>query len=1119
MKKRISVIFVVLAFACGGLLAQNISSSIVGNVTDQQGAVVPDAQVIVKNTETGITVQAKTDNAGTYSVPGILAGAYTVTVKKNGFEISRTDGVRVFSAQNKRVDVKLSVGGMQQTVTVTDHAPLITTDSMTIGDSVTASQLANLPTSQQTVDAFVALAPGVQVKPGGDATNPIIGGGSHWGGVNYTLNGVELNDPGNGGGVTVQGVGLLVMPPPSSIQELNVQSGNMSAKYTGHASVTLVTKGGTNAFHGLVYEYLQNTALNANSFVLNANGDPRPPTHLNQFGGNIGGPIWRDKAFFFFDYNGFRNQDSVPVQLTFPSMKMRSGDFSDLGVQLYDPQTGKAFAGNVIPDNMIASQAKQLLKYLPAPTDATSIGKPSGGINYVAAVPRTQTVDAYDARIEYNISSSDRIFGVFARRVADPWNAHTNYPANYGQGRYGYKDVTISGTETHTFNQTTLNELRVAWGDYGTKFSGQNLDVNPQDLFPQMPATMFHGLPTMTMTGYTGMFHDYGTGLYTPRWNVEITDNFTHIQGRHTLEAGIDETGYKIDTRVPAAGVATGSFAFNGKWTGNKGWPGQPQSAGNTFADFLLGDASADSTAPTGAYAKDIYSRDWGAYVQDTWQATPKMTLIFGLRYEYQSPWLYKNQEVTTFDMANDKLVIPQNSDTPTLPANASADLFNAYPIETTHSIGLPLHYIQPDRNNFAPRVGFAYRPFADGRTVIRGGFGIYYNFQPGNVGSRADAFNPPWTFSISQDFSSLLPGKPKTPYLPDLTFTNPFPSTNTQSVVTPNPTINMLQWDFQNASTQEWSLTVEHEFGQDWSAKATYMGHVGHNLPYNFGPINVPDVQIPNMPIQKQRPFQPFGAINATRSVGTENFNQMQLGLKRRFSSGLSFQAEYQFSKGLDDVPTSGGPQRWQHPELDYGNSVGLARHWLTFNYVYELPFGKGRQFLHGMNGVEDAVIGGWKIAGISTYYSGTPFSVNFSTAGTGITGWWGGRADQVPGVSLTQGRSHSHDILSGVPWFNTDAFVAPQPWQWGTSARDLMFGPGGWNWDMSGSKNFHMWERLNMNFRADFFDAFNHFNLGNPSTTVPDLRDGGTPIKDAGMITSGDGQRSIQLSLSAKF
>lgn len=1107
---------VLLVFACGVAHGQNITSSIVGNVTDASGSAVQGALITARNSETGAVSRATTGSTGSYSLPGLLAGLYDVTVKKSGFEIFQAQGVRIFSSQTKRVDAKLAVGAVQQTVTVVDQQPTITTDSMTIGQSVTSTQLASLPTTNQTVDAFVSLAPGVQSS--GDATNPEIGGGSHWGSVNYTLNGVEVNDPGNSGAVTVQGAGLLVLPPPSSIQELDVQSGAMNAKYTGHSSVTLVTKGGTNRFHGLAYEYLQNTILNANTFLLNSQGSPRTPTHLNQFGGNVGGPIWRNKAFFFFDYSGYRNEASDDVQFTFPSMAMRSGDFSALtGTQLYNPYTGDAFPNNQIPQSMITSQATTLLKYLPAPTTQTA-GLPSGPINYVASVPVTQNVDAEDVRLDYNISSSDRVFGVYARRIADPWNSFNDYPADYGQGLYGYKDTTLSGTETHIFNQSTINELRVAWGDYATKFSGQNQNINPQTLFPQMPTTLYRGLPTMTMSGYTGMFHDYGTGFYTPRWNVEFYDNFTHTHGRHMIEAGLDETGYKINSRVPSTGSATGSFSFSGKWTGNLGWPGHPQSGGNSFADFLLGVANGSTTAPVGIFAQNIYSRDWGAYVQDTWQATPRLTLIYGLRYEYQSPWLYQTQTVTTFDMTNDKLVLPENSATPTLPSGASQALFNAYPFETTQSIGLPLHYIQPDRNNFAPRVGFAFRPFE--LTVVRGGFGVYYNFQPGFVGSRVDAYNPPWQFSISQSFTSKLPGKPTTPYLPDITFANPFPGSNGSTVVTPNPTITYLQHDFKNGSMREWTLTLEQGFKRDWSVRATYLGHVGENLPYNGGPINVPDVQIPNEPLQTQRPFQPFGAISETRSIGTENFNQAQVGVNKRFSDGFTFEGQYQYSKGLDDVPESGGPQQWEHPELDYGNTEGLARQWLIFNYVYDLPFGYHQRFLGNPGRIGNALVGGWKLSGITTYGGGTPFSVAYSQTGTKFTGWWPGRAERVPGVPVYAGQSKSHNILQGVPWFNTAAFAPPQPWAWGNSARDLLFGPGFVNWDMSGTKNFDtLWESLHIQFRADFFDAFNHFNLGAPVETISDTRDGGTPVANAGDIITGSGRRSIQLSLSAAF
>jgi hypothetical protein len=470
--------------------------------------------------------------------------------------------------------------------------------------------------------------------------------------------------------------------------------------------------------------------------------------------------------------------------------------------------------------------------------------------------------------------------------------------------------------------------------------------------------------------------------------------------------------------------------------------------------------------------------------------------------------------------MKNDKLVLPENSATPTLPEGASPALFAAYPFETTQSIGLPLHYIQADRDNFAPRFGFAYRPFADGHTVLRGGYGIYYNFQPGFVGSRSDAYNPPWQLSLSQSYVSLLPGKPKSTYMPDITFANPYPNPNGANGVSPNPTINMLQWDFKNAATQEWNLTLEHEFRTNWSARASYIGNVARHLPYNSGPINVPDVQTPNVPLQQQRPFQPFGAINATRSIGTANFNQLQLGIKKRLDNGFSFQAQYQYSRGLDNVPTSGGPQQWQHPELDYGNTVGLSRHWLVFNYIYELPFGKGQRWLNGSSAVNDAFFGGWQLSGISTYGSGDPFSVSYSQTGTKFVGWWPGRADRVPDVSLYKGRhSGSHDILNGVQWYNPDAFAAPQPWAWGNSARDMLFGPGFWNWDMSAMKSFALPERVHIQFRADFLNAFNHFNLGQPVATIADTRDGGTPVAHSGQITTGSDQRAIQLGLSLKF
>lgn len=1137
MRKNVNRFVIAGLLACGFVFGQVIVSSVVGRVSDSSGAAVPGAQITVTNTQTGISVHTVTSAEGTYSVPGLLAGTYAVKVEKPGFQAYTATAITLLSSETVRVDVPLTLSNVQQSVSVEARAPIIQTDSTKIGTSVTDQQLSELPTQLQTVDAFIALAPGVQSYQ--NSTNPPIGGGTHWGSVNFTLNGAEINDPGNSGGVTIQGTGggLLVLPPPSALQELSVQSTGMTAQYRGKSTVTLVTKGGTNRYHGELYEYFQNTDLDANTFTLNAAGKPRGIDHLNQFGGNIGGPIKRDKAFFFFDYGGYRHAFSQPVQLRLPSAAMRTGDFSALctaqggtfaagGVcsnpnnQLYDPFTGNPFPNNQIPNSMIASQSKALLSYLPLPTVANSPGLPNGPFNYVSTASNSSTINAEDVRIDYNLSNRDRLFGVYAQRIADPWGVTAAYPQNYGQRYNQYREHNVTISETHTFGPTTMNELRAAWGEYGTNFNGENANFDTTSLFPQNPEVFYRGLPTITASGYTGLWYDYGTGQTTPRRDLEFADDFTHVKGRHTIQAGIDETGYKMWNRVPSDANTnlTGAFGFNGEWTGNRGWPGQPHSNGNAFADFLLGTSQTSATSALGSYAEWLYTRYWGSYVQDTWQASSRLTLIFGLRYEYQIPWHYRTPQISTFDFNTSKLVLPENSPTPTLPPGAVAAQFAAYPFETTQSIGLPLNFDQGDKNNFAPRFGFAFRPFNDQRSVIRGGYGLYYNFQPGLIGSGREAFNAPWPLAHSANYTSLLPGNPKTPFLPDLTFGDPFPGVGS-STVTPNPTVNYFQRDFQNAMAEEWTLTLERQVGQTWALRASYIGNKTDHIPYNSVSLNRPKVQIPNVPAQQQSPYQPWGTIGGYLSTGYQNFNQMQLGLEKRYSNGLSFQAQYQFTRSLDDVPTSGGLINPNSFDLDYGNSTGIARHWFVFNYIYELPIGRGRAFLGNAGRIVNALAGGWQVSGISTYGTGNPIQVTVSQTGTGIVGWLNVRPDVVANAPLYGGQQSGHDITSGVQWFNPAAFAPPAKWAWGNSARDMIFGPGMWNWDISGQKSFAVSDRFRLKFRADFLDAFNHMNLGDPNLSIADTRDNGTPNPTAGMITSGTGNRVVQLSLKLAF
>ncbi len=1125
---------VVLMFVLASLVfGQIITSSIVGQITDATGSVVPDAEIVATNTGTGIAVKVTADSSGAYSATNLQPGTYDVTASKAGFQTVRTTGVQVLASQSVRVDMKIQVGQVQQTVDVSAQTTLVQTESPTIGGTLGRQQIAELPFAQQSIDRLMALVPGAQTS----GSSPQTGGGTHWGSFNFTINGVQANDFGNGAGAYAYGLGMISLPAIQSMQEFKVEAYNTNAEYRNLGTITMVTRAGSNEYHGEAYEYNQNKSLNANTFLNNALNRQRNPFVRNQFGVNFGGPIRKNKAFFFADYSGFRNRQYSTTSLIFPSTAMRQGDFSALcgsynasglcidksGTQLYNPFTGNPFPNNKVPSSMITPQAQALLKYLPAPTDLTSVGAPNGTPNYRGLVSTAQDVNAADIRLDYQISEKDQLYGVYTRNVGDPWEWYLSNPSTYGNGsNYGYKTFGYSLVETHTFSPRTLNDFRFAWFDHPSIRSGQNQDFDPTTLFPQLTKSPNRGLPTMSMSGYTGMFTDIGTGYYGHGVSMEFADNVTHVRGRHTLKFGAQATTYK--SYGPNNNAPLGSFSFNGQWTGNKGWPGQPQSQGNAFADFLIGTANSSTTGFAGVFSGVYWSWDTEAYFQDTWQASQKLTIYYGVRYMYQTPWNWQNGYSTYWDQSTNKLALPQNSGTPTLPpVGASAAMFAAYPFTTTKALGIPERYMIGDKNNWGPRVGLAWRPFGGNRTVVRAGYGVYYNFNPAFVGSRDDVLSPPWVGGLGgtsgQNYNTRLSGNITSPYTPDITFSNPFPSSlQVVSGAAPNPTLYSMQRDFKNAAVQQWNATIERQFTDSWAGRITYAGSQTHHLQWFFSDINVPATQTPNVTTQNQRPYQPWAGILSTRSGASQNFNQLQLEATKRFSHGVFFQAEYAWTRSLDNAEYSGGPQNPNFPGLDYGNSAGIRRHTLAFNYVWELPFGKGKQFLAGANRVMDLLVGGWQISGVSTYMTGSPFSVSF-TVPSNYVGWWGGRADQV-GSNVYSGQQSNHDIVNGVQWFNTAAFAPPTPWTWGNSSRNMVFGPGSWNWDMSLSKNISVTERIRFQLRADFLNAFNHLNLGNPSATIADTRDGGLPNANSGKIYGVNGDpRIVQVGAKVYF
>ena len=1130
LKFNLRAVAVLTLFAASAL-AQNITGTIVGNVTDASGSAVPGTVITVLNIATGAKVSASVDASGAYSIPNLFAGPYEVEARKEGFQLVTAKDLKLLAAQTVRQDFALQIGAVQQSVQVEAQTPLIRTDNNTIGSSLQSQQLSNLPLATRSIDSLIALAPGAATA----GSNPRISGSNYWGGNNFTLNGVSANDIGNGGAAYTSGVtnlNLANMPAPDSLQEFKVESGNQNAEYRGVATVTLVTKQGSNAFHGGVYEYLQNRALNANQFLLNATGQSRPDSKLNQFGADLGGALVKNKVFFYGAYRGVRQSTSAAQSLNIPSLAMRKGDFSALcttfsnglctsGTQLYNPFNGNPFQNNQIPTSLIAPQAQTLLKYLPSPTDLSSKSLPSGSPDYISAVTNKIGVNGVDYRMDGQLSTKDSLYGVFHWSKGSPWYlASTSYPSSYGSTPdYGYTDYNISATETHIFTPTSINEIRAAWVVHASVRTGQNTDFKPWSLFPQLPQSDNGGLPTMSVSGYTGMFYDYGKGYPFPEYDVEFADNFTKTAGRHTFKLGANETGYKnyIKQGGPALsaslGNPLGTLSFNGAWTGNKGWPNQASSQGNAFADFLLGTASSSNFA--GPLTEIVtYSRDWEFYAQDTFQVTSRLTVNYGVRYMYQSPWKIRDNRVSYLDLKNNKLALPQDSDSVTTPALAIPSLMSAYPYETTKQAGWPSDYYIPDRNNFGPRAGFAYRPFSGNRTVIRGAWGVYYNFIPGFVGAHENIFNPPWRSGAS--FSSQLPGKPATPFLPDLTFDNAFP-TDKQSGPTSNPLVYMADRNLVNTVMQQWNLTLEHQLGDNWAVRGSYVGAQTHHALYYAGDINKPNIQQPNVPLQNQRPYQPWSSINRTHTDGKMNFSQIQAELNKRFSSGLLIQGQYSYTRSLDNVPLVGGVQNPYNQNADYGNTDSVPRQVLAVNYLYELPVGKGRKFSIN-NSALNAVAGGWSVSGITIYRTGAPFSLAF-TVPSNYIGWWGGRPDTVAGSDLYSGQQSGHDIVKGVQWFNPSAFAAPQPWQYGNSSRNMLFGPGFWNWDIGVQKTFYVRERHQIQLRGDGLNAFNHFNLGNPNATIADTRDGGLVNPNSGKIQSGSGARVIQVGLKYSF
>jgi len=1006
------------------------STSLVGTVTDSSGAVVVGANVTATNDATQVTFKAATNGSGIYNILYVPVGTYTISVEATGFQQATHKDVIVVANQTVRTDFTMAVGQVSSQIVVSSAPPPFPTDDATIAETIGTTQINNLPVNGQDPLKLAATTPGVTLSSDNPQANPpgerFYGAGTRDIQNDITLDGVTLM---NGLFMTVN-----FRPDPSSVQEVNVQSGTYSAEYGNYLGVHVneVTKSGGNQLHGAVSEFLGNTILNANTFDFSSKPIVKTPYHLNQFSTELDGPIviphlydGRNKTFFMFDYQGLRQNTTPSDTYTVMTPLMRQGNFTEISTPLTDKYNSAAIAGNIIAPTYLSPVSQAFLQVIPTP-NVTSAATKSGYAltsNLVVPVPSINNLDQYVGRLDENISSKTRLSFRYAQQAASP-SVGAAFP----------NDATISPNDNNNFvvdytqviTPTLINDFHVGRNYFKVStvspyYTNKSLDSLAQTLDGMIPGFAYipadPGIPLMAISGYTGAGNG-GTNWFQGDTTWSIDENLSWTHNAHSIVAGFDLSHF--DTTRLAANDPQGYFDFTGSVSGA------------ATADFMLGLPLTDTTVTPEVEGSGAQWRD-GFYVQDKWDVTRNLTLNLGFRYEYYTVPVSPTGYANVLNPAGTALI-------PTSVPTSGFPLVDAYHLA------------------LAPRFGFAYR--LGTAWVFRGGFGIYYNPDQTNVYTLL-ATNPPMGTTYTFNTSTAT----------QLSFANPTPTS--AAAPKPPPNIVTLPPFFPPATMNQWSFDVERTLWASAGLDVQYIGNHTDHLDtswYNNTPLPGPGV------IQNNRPNQLWGSIRTLDNQAWSNYDALNVVLTQRFHSGLNFSLAYTWSHALD-VATSanegGQPMNPYDFQADYGNALWNIPQRFVANFAYQLPF-----FKNTTNRFAQIVASGWNLSGIFVTQMGMPFNIVVSgdPANTGRSGQerpnWVSQPSDDCGSKL-------------IACINSAAFAAPAAYTYGNLGRDILSGPGLTNLDASLSKSFRLAERLTFQFRAEAFNAVNHPNFANPSAT----------------------------------
>jgi hypothetical protein len=1087
---RIFACVFVLALTAGLIQAQVTQSSILGNVADSSGAAMVNAAVIATNQDTGIERTVTTNESGDYRVAGLEPGRYSVKVSAKGFQTVLSSGIVLVADQERRVDVKLEVGDVATRLEVSGGAASeIETETATLSNIKSAREFVELPMSVLGRSFFniTAVSAGVQ----GNLTN-----GARDTANNFTIDGFTANDP-LASTQTANGM----VAGPEELQEIKLQTANNSAEYPQVGQYIGVSKSGTNTLHGSFYWGNYNTATAARSFFAGS----RPSRSLdNMFAVTNGGPVYipklydgRNRTFYFFGYDGSRYRTGNEQILEVPTTAMRQGDFSALlpSITIVDPSTGQPFSGNVIPASQISSVSKAVQDMVyPAPNRA---GGGTFGLagNYYANPGGAFNSDSVNSRVDQKLSDRNNLFVTVGLAIHN----HDSYPGALQNGWGGYydnhPDSIVGLSDTHTFSTNVVNQAKMGFSrDFGTYYDwNYGTSVIPkiglQGIGNPGNSPILAGMPAFTFYGGAEGFQgtdNWANGQTSGSNTWQWTDNLSWFHGRHNLKFGADVRRFQAnDQSQPQS--ERGSFAFD------------DQLSGFDYANFLLGLPSyaTRTIARPNAYLRSTLS---GLYAQDEFKLNRRITLNYGLRYEYQSPWVDKYDRLFTFVPKLNSLVTAGN----TIPSDLVPAIAAALPIMTASQAGLPTHsLIKSDYLNFSPRVGLAIRPLSDNKTVVRLGYGVYTSMIPGYT-ALGDLTGGPW----QSDESFFIQNNQ-----PSIQFPAPFTTTGQYSGL---QSINAMNAYFPNERTQQWNVSMGREFWKT-AIDVAYIGTKGENLPYTD---NLNELPPSTTPYDFSRvAFPQYSSITLTETGASSIYNGLNIQADRKMRGGLNFNVNYTWCKALTDLFLNSGnegsmvQQNQYQRYLERGDDPDIRRQQLRFSYVWELPFGRGKHFLTNLSRPLNAFVGGWQLNGITTMQTGARLSPTYSGTDPANTNEYSGqRPDRIGNGNFDAGQMRGN-IKSHQPIFDQSAFAVPADGRgyYGNSARDILTGPGQEVWNAVAAKNFPISEQARLQFRAEFFNAFNRANFSNPSTNISSSH--------FGLVTGAAGGRKILFALRIDY